>query len=96
MIRAHLLHYTSLLSDFKKTVEFVRDTHNPAMDDNTITDAQRVNDKNLLRQECGHLLTEIERLQMSRQMQDDRVQNVTHLVIAKFRVSARHFLMWMI
>lgn len=84
VIRAHLLHYTALLSDFHKSVVFVRDTHNPGMDSDSITNAERLSDKKLLAQECGHLLTEIERLQMNRQMQDDRVQNVTHLVIAQF------------
>jgi hypothetical protein len=71
VIRAHLLHYTSLLSDFKKSVKFVRDTYNPAMDDDSITDAQREADKSLLSVECGHLLTEIERLEVHRQLQDD-------------------------
>jgi hypothetical protein len=90
VIRAHLLHYTALLSDFKKSVEFVRDTRNPAMHDDSITDAERELDKKLLDEECGHLLTEIERLQMNRQMQDDRVQNVTHLVTINLgRVRAR-------
>jgi len=81
VIRAHLLHYTALLSDFEKSVMFIRDTHNPAMDEDRITDEQRRLDKKLLAEEYGHLLTEIERLQMNRQMQDDRVQNVKHLVI---------------
>ena len=58
------------------------------MDDDSITDADREFNKKLLDEECGHLLTEIERLQMNRQMQDDRVQNVKHLVIAKL-ASAR-------
>ena len=53
------------------------------MDDDSITDAEREFNKKLLDEECGHLLTEIERLQMNRQMQDDRVQNVKHLVITK-------------
>jgi hypothetical protein len=80
VIRAHLLHYASLLTDFRKSVKFVRDTHNPAMDSDSITDAERASDKDLLIKECGHLLSEIERLEMSRTMQDERVQNVQHLV----------------
>jgi hypothetical protein len=81
VIRAHLLHYNALLSDFEKSVKFLCDTHNPAMDEDSITDEQRRLDEKLLAEECGHLLTEIERLQMNRQMQDDRVENVKHLVI---------------
>jgi len=86
VIRAHLLHYTALLSDFKKSVEFIRDTHNPALDSDSITDAERKRDKDLLTRECEHLLTEIERLQMNREMQDDRVQNVKHLVYAMVNI----------
>jgi hypothetical protein len=56
------------------------------MDDDSIPDAQREADMKLLIQECGHLLTEIERLQMNREMQDDRVQNVKHLVSTIFFV----------
>lgn len=80
VIRAHLLHYTSLLRDFRKSVEFVRDTHNPAMDCDDITDAQRKSDYDLLVTESANLLSEVERLEVSRTMLDDRVQNVTHLV----------------
>ena len=80
VIRAHLLHYTSLLRDFRKSVEFVRDTHNPAMDSDDITDEQRKNDRDLLNSESANLLSEVERLEVSRNMLDDRVQNVTHLV----------------
>jgi len=56
------------------------------MDVDSITDEQREHDKKLLMQECGHLLTEIERLQMNREMQDDRVQNVKHLVYAMVNI----------
>ena len=54
------------------------------MDDDTISDAERDDTKKILEKECSHLLTEIRRLQMNRQMQDDRVQNVTHLVSYEF------------
>jgi len=86
VIRAHLLHYTALLTDLEKSVIFVRDTHNSAMDHESITDDERENDKKLLKQECGNLLTEIERLQMNRKMQDDRVENVKHLVYAMVNI----------
>jgi hypothetical protein len=83
VIRAHLLHYTSLLRDFRTSVEFVRDTANPAMDSDDIDDATRVSDKKLLDKECENLLSEIHRLEMNRRMQDDRVQNVQNLVSSK-------------
>jgi hypothetical protein len=67
------------------------------MDHDSITDAEREFNKKLLFEECGHLLTEIERLQMNRQKQDDRVQNVKHLVITTFVALCRpEFLTWTI
>ena len=50
--------------------------------DDSISDEERKVNTDFLTDECEHLLTEIERLQMNRQMQDERVQNVTHLVNA--------------
>jgi len=86
VIRAHLLHYTGLLSDFEKSVEFLCVTYNPAMHADSITDAEREHDKKFLTEECEHLLTEIKRLQMNRDMQDERVQNVTQLVYAMVNI----------
>jgi len=77
-IRAHLLHYASLLEDFKHSVEFVRDTANPAME--AETEEYSKNSSELLKKECGNLLTQINRLKMSREMWDSRLQNVMHLV----------------
>jgi hypothetical protein len=80
VIRAHLLHYASLLEDFRKSVLFVCNTPNPAMDADSIDDETRARDKDLLEKECGNLLAEIDRLEMNRIMQDKRLQNVMHLV----------------
>lgn len=78
IIRAHLLHYSSLLEDFRKTVVFIRDTRNPALE--SLSDKDREYSKNLMQRECSNLLTEIERLEMSRRMQDRRLKNVLNLV----------------
>ncbi|KDQ11807.1 hypothetical protein BOTBODRAFT_46216 [Botryobasidium botryosum FD-172 SS1] len=80
VIRAHLLSYASLLEDFRKSVVFIRDTHNPAMDCTSIDEETRNSDRTLLNKECGSLLSEIERLEMNRKMQDARLQNVMDLV----------------
>jgi len=50
------------------------------MDDDAITDEERHFNQQLLFKECGHLMTEIERLQLHKQTLDDRVQNVKQLV----------------
>jgi len=83
VIQAHLLHYTSLLRDFHKSVEFVRDTANPAMDSEDTDDATRAFNKELLDKECGNLLSEIHRLEMNRITLGDRVQNLQNLVSAR-------------
>jgi len=86
VIRAHLLHYTSLLRDFRTSVEFVRDTPNPAMESDDIDDATRASDKDLLDKECGNLLSEVHRLEMNRKTLDDRVQNVQNLVYTSVNI----------
>jgi hypothetical protein len=53
------------------------------MDSDDIDEATRISDKKLLDKECGNLLSEIQRLEMNRRMQDDRVQNVQNLVSAE-------------
>jgi hypothetical protein len=87
IIRAHLLHYISLLRDFRTSVEFVRDTANPAMDADDIGKKTRDSDKELLKKECGNLLSEIQRLEVNRKTLDDRVQNVQNLVRIQVGVS---------
>jgi len=88
VIRAHLLHCASLLEDFRKSVVFVRDTNNPAMDySDSITKEERARDKALLIKECRNLLSEIDRLKMNGKMQDERVQNVMQLVFTSVNIA---------
>jgi len=79
-IRAYLLHYASLLDDFRKTVTFVSNTPNPAMDADDINNAERELSGTLLKTECHNLMTHIDRLQNSREMWDKRLTNVMQLV----------------
>jgi len=81
IIRAHLLHYASLLEDFRKSVQFVLDTPNPAMDSESLEQDEKRKDRQLLEKEGGNLLAEIRRLEMLRAMQDKRLKNVMNLVI---------------
>lgn len=78
VIRAHHLHYSSLLEDFKKTVVFIRDTKNPAM--KNVPPEDKEFSRQIMNRECANLLSEIERLENSRRMQDKRLKNVMNLV----------------
>ncbi|KAF7985517.1 hypothetical protein HWV62_3737 [Athelia sp. TMB] len=79
IIRAHLLHYDSLLNDFEKSIKFVRDTSNPAMDAIEQDPAEKAYARSILMRECSNLLSEIERLERSRDMQNKRLKNVMNL-----------------
>lgn len=86
VIRAHLLHFETLLEDFTKTIEFVRRTKNPSLlrksDDPKDEEVEkaRIQSHATMERECGNMLTEIYRLEQSRDMQDKRVKNVMDLV----------------
>lgn len=81
-MQAHLLHYEQLLQDFKKSVIFVRDTRNPAMEAGGIalSEEQRADSMELMTREASHLISEIDRLESQRKMHFERLQNVIHLV----------------
>ena len=84
IIRAHHLHYSSLLEDYRKAVVFIRDTPNPAMESEP-EDTKQMS-KKLLEKECNTLLSEINRLEMGRNMQDKRLKNVMHLVFSTVNI----------
>ena len=85
MIRAHLLHYSSLLIAFEKIVLFIQHTPNPALHN-----VQRRNSIGLLNRECKTLLEEIGRLEKEREMQEKRLKNVMDLVSHADLLSVRH------
>ena len=58
---------------------FVRDTPNPAMTSPTNT-KENEESQLLMKKECQNLLTQIDRLKLSREMWDMRLQNIIHLV----------------
>ncbi|KAF9048217.1 hypothetical protein BDZ89DRAFT_1057791, partial [Hymenopellis radicata] len=84
LIRAHLLHYASLLGDMKKSVQFVRDTPNPAMA--ALSEEEKELSHGLLQKECTNLISDIDRLEQSRQMQDKRLKNVMNLVFSSVNI----------
>jgi len=79
-LQAHLLYYQQLLRDFRISVEFVRDTPNPAMSVLASTPEERDASTDLLRKETNNLISEIDRLTGQRLMLSERLQNVIHLV----------------
>jgi Mg2+ and Co2+ transporter CorA len=78
IIRASLLHYASLLESFRKAVVFLRNTANPAMQDHP----ELTQSTQIMNRECDTLLSEIERLEMSRGMQEMRLENINNLAFA--------------
>ena len=78
IIRAHHLHYLSLLDHYTKHINFIRDTPNPAMDD--INEEDRKSNAKLLDRECDNLMNEIKRLNSELKTQERRLENVMALV----------------
>ena len=67
-----------MLEDLRKTVVFVQDTINPALD--SLTTEERDFSLKILKRECENLLDEVSRLEREREMQERRLGNVMHLV----------------
>ncbi|KAF5350705.1 hypothetical protein D9756_008756 [Leucocoprinus leucothites] len=84
IIRAHQLHYSSLLANFTKTVEFIRDTRHPALE--SMDKKTQKQTRHLMNRECLMLLNEIKRLDMTREMQDKRLKNVMNLVFSTVNI----------
>ncbi|KJA24138.1 hypothetical protein HYPSUDRAFT_39284 [Hypholoma sublateritium FD-334 SS-4] len=84
IIRAHHLHYASLLEDFRKSVVFVRDTVNPTLD--SLPQAEREANHEMLERECANLLGEVQRLETARKMHDMRLKNVMNLVFSSINI----------
>ncbi|KAJ7653276.1 hypothetical protein DFH06DRAFT_1205186 [Mycena polygramma] len=83
VVRAHLLHYASMLEDFRKSVVFVAETPNPLLEHASENEAESIaGAKELMRRESTNLLNEIARLEQNRSMQDNRLKNVMNLAFS--------------
>ncbi|KAK7052405.1 hypothetical protein R3P38DRAFT_3306138 [Favolaschia claudopus] len=84
VVRAHLLHYSSLLEDFRKTVVFIANTPNPMLEHPRADVSPETIPlvKDLMRRESNNLLNEIARLEQNRNMQDKRLKNVMDLAFS--------------
>lgn len=78
VIRAHHLHYSSLLDDYSKHVDFIQNTKSPLMD--TFSKSDREYIEKIMKRECDNLLTEIKRLKVELSIQEKRLKNVMGLV----------------
>lgn len=78
-IRAHHLHYTSLLEDYQKHVKFIHDTKNPMLD--SFSHEDKKFSREILERECNNLSAEIKRLKDQLYMQERRLKNVMGLVV---------------
>jgi hypothetical protein len=87
VIRAHHLHYSSLLEDFRKSIDFIWITPNPAMDSSFISKKDRIYSRILLGKECNNLKIEIDRLEAMRRMQDSRLKNLMHVVFSTVNIT---------
>ncbi|KAK7056718.1 hypothetical protein VNI00_002435 [Paramarasmius palmivorus] len=83
-IRAHLLHYSSLLEDMRNSVQFIISTPNPSM--NCLDEGLQTDSRKRLEKECNHLLIEIQRLDKQLQMQGQRLENVMNLVFSTVNI----------
>ncbi|KAF8181582.1 hypothetical protein BJ912DRAFT_979394 [Pholiota molesta] len=87
-VRAHLMYFEALLEDFRKTVQFVQDT--PAQSllprEGEEETEEQLRSKETMKRECGNMLTEIARLERSRDLQDQRVKNVMDLVFSMVNI----------
>jgi len=93
VVRAHLLHYESLLQDFKKAVLFVLETPNPSLgelvpNDGNSGEAEKLLrlSESLMKRECATLLHEVKRLERSREMQNKRLKNVMDLGFSSINI----------
>jgi len=93
VVRAHLLHYESLLQDFKKAVLFVLETPNPSLGElvpnvRNSGEAEKLLrlSESLMKRECATLLYEVERLERSREMQNKRLKNVMDLGFSSINI----------
>ncbi|KAF9045252.1 hypothetical protein BJ165DRAFT_1346493 [Panaeolus papilionaceus] len=91
-IRAHHLHYTSLLDDFSKHVIFIRDTPNPALQGYNTPEQDKSFNKAIMERECFTLLSEIKRLQSDLNMQERRLKNVMGLVFSSVNITDSRYM----
>jgi len=90
IIRAHHLHYLSLLEHYTKHVAFIKNTPNPAMDG--VGEEERKASEKLVNRECDNLLNEIKRLVSELSTQERRLKNVMALVFSSVNITDSRYM----
>jgi hypothetical protein len=88
-LQAHLLQYQTHLHDFEKSVTFVKQNPNPALEpdvENQTTEEMMGREKELMERECDNLLSEITRLERKCTMFVNRLKNATDLAFAAVNI----------
>ncbi|KAG2749744.1 hypothetical protein P692DRAFT_201712546, partial [Suillus brevipes Sb2] len=88
-LQAHLLQYQTHLHDFEKSVTFVKENPNPALEPDVEDDATKDSmkrEKELMERECDNLLSEITRLEKKCTMFVNRLKNATELAFAAVNI----------
>ncbi|KAJ7788296.1 hypothetical protein B0H14DRAFT_2949200 [Mycena olivaceomarginata] len=82
LLYSHICHIET--QDFRKALEFVLNTPNPAME--ALPEEERARSWRLLQRECNNLLSEIGRLEQARSTQEKRLKNVMNLVFSSVNI----------
>lgn len=95
-LQAHLLQYQTHLHDFEKSVRFVKENPNPALEPDVEDDTTKEiirreeemmkREKELMERECDNLLSEITRLERKCTMFVNRLKNATDLAFAAVNI----------
>ncbi|KIJ05218.1 hypothetical protein PAXINDRAFT_182971 [Paxillus involutus ATCC 200175] len=91
-LRASLLYYQQLLQDFRKSLNFLRATPNPAMECNSrigLTKEECKTSADLFAKEVDHLLLEVDRLESHTVMLSSQLKNLIDLAFAMDNIEER-------
>ncbi|TFK26626.1 hypothetical protein FA15DRAFT_588079 [Coprinopsis marcescibilis] len=87
VIRAHHLHYKSLLDNFIRNIEFIEATKNPFMTEANFSEADIAENNRLITRECKTMRQDVERIKLELQMQERRLKNVMNLVFSSVNIT---------
>ncbi|KAG6836425.1 hypothetical protein H0H93_008067 [Arthromyces matolae] len=84
VIHVRHLQYTPLLEDLRKTITFLINTPNPALD--ALPESEKVSNRELLAKECNTLIYKVSRLETSLKILDEDVKNTSNLALSSVNI----------